>query len=47
MNVSRSEVQGEEPWGASAHACDYINKLVIGISQACDYMRKLVSGLSS
>jgi hypothetical protein len=40
VDASRSEVQGEEPWGASAHACDYIKKRVIGLPRACDYIKK-------
>jgi hypothetical protein len=27
-------------WGASAHACDLMKKLVIGISQACELENK-------
>jgi hypothetical protein len=48
--ASRSEVQGEEPWGASAHACDFMKRLVIGrwgaSAHACDLMKKLVIGIS-
>jgi hypothetical protein len=45
IGVSRSEVQGEKPWGASPQACDYMKELVMGLPQACGLKKKLVARL--